>query len=62
VPEYAQMGLQAASMTDYHLGVVAKVKEVAHNMLFAHCIMNLEHLAVKKLIQTCAIQRSENCQ
>jgi len=41
----------AASMTDYHLGVVAKIKEVAHKeMLFTHCIIHLEHLGAKKLI------------
>ena len=40
----------AASMTGYHSGVVAKIKEVAHKeMLFAHCIIHREHLASKKL-------------
>ena len=46
---------QAARMADYRLGVVARAKEVAHKeMLFAHCIIHLEHLAAKKLILKCA--------
>jgi len=33
----------AASLNDYYLGVVAKIKEVAHKkMLFTHCIIHLE--------------------
>jgi len=51
VSECAHLGLQAASMTRYRLGVVAKIKEVAHKeILFAHCTIHLEHLAAKKLI------------
>ena len=37
-------------MTGYCSGVVAKMKEVAHKeMLFTHCIIHQEHLALKKL-------------
>jgi len=40
----------AASMTDYRLGIVAKIKGVTYReMLFTHCIIHLEHLATKKV-------------
>jgi len=37
-------------LNDYRLGVVAKIKVAHKEMLFAHCIINLEHLAAEKLI------------
>ena len=41
---------RAASMTGYRFGVVAEIKEVEHKeMLFTHCIIHREHLALKKL-------------
>jgi len=41
----------AASSKHDCLDVVAKINKVAHEeMLFAHCIIQLEHLAPKNLI------------
>ena len=37
-------------MTGYRSGVVAKIKELAHKeMLFTHCIIHREHLALRKI-------------
>ena len=46
-------------LNDYRLGVVAKIKEVAHKeMLFAHCIIHLEHLAAYETgLKACYITR-----
>ena len=58
-PATRQAKPSMTDLTDYHHGVVAKIEEVAHEkMLFAHCIIHLEHLAAKKLIlKMCYITR-----
>ena len=40
----------AAAITGHHFDAVAIIKEVAHkNLIFTHCIVHHEHLALNKL-------------